>query len=106
MRYFYISDEKDIDATVVSVTLKSVPSPELVFEGKTITSVRVLESTDDKSYSNLKKKYGKNLADSIIKNDADIEFRESTRRCDTFEESPTTTTPCKNSFTAPHASIS
>ena len=74
MRYFYISDEKDIDATVVSVTLKSIPSPELVFEGKTITSVRVLESTDDKSYSNLKKKYGKNLADEIIKNDADIDF--------------------------------
>ena len=74
MRYFYISDEKDIDATVVSVTLKSVPSPELVFEGKTITSVRVLESTDDKSYSNLKKKYGKHLADEIIKNDADIDF--------------------------------
>ena len=40
MRYFYISDEKDIDATVVSVTLKSKTYPELVFEGKTITSVR------------------------------------------------------------------
>ncbi len=61
MRYFYISDEKNIDATVVSVTLKSIPSPELVFEGKTITSVRVLESTDDKSYSNLKKNMVKTL---------------------------------------------
>ena len=50
MRFFYISDDKDVDATVVSVTLKSTPNPELVFKGDKIRSVRVLESTDNKSY--------------------------------------------------------
>ena len=74
MRFFYISDDKDVDATVISVTLKSTPSPEFVFKGDKITSVRVLESTDDKSYYNLKKKYGDNLTDEVIKNDVDLDF--------------------------------
>tara|TARA_B100000965_G_scaffold256144_1_gene215793 strand:+ start:662 stop:1354 length:693 start_codon:yes stop_codon:yes gene_type:complete len=74
MRFFYISDDKDVDATVVSVTLKSTPNPELVFKGDKIRSVRVLESTDDKSYYNLKKKYGDNLTDEVIKNDVDLDF--------------------------------
>ena len=74
MRFFYISDDKDVDATVISVTLKSTPNPELVFKGDKIRSVRVLESTDDKSYYNLKKKYGDNLTDEVIKNDVDLDF--------------------------------
>ena len=74
MRFFYISDDKDVDATVVSVTLKSTPNPELVFKGDKIRSVRVLESTDNKSYYNLKKKYGDNLTDEVIKNDVDLDF--------------------------------
>ena len=36
MRFFYISDDKDVDATVISVTLKSKPNPELVFKGDKI----------------------------------------------------------------------
>lgn len=74
MRFFYISDDKDVDATVISVTLKSTPNPELVFKEDKIRSVRVLESTDDKSYYNLKKKYGDNLTDEVIKNDVDLDF--------------------------------
>lgn len=74
MRFFYISDDKDVDATVISVTLKSTSNPELVFKEDKIRSVRVLESTDDKSYYNLKKKYGDNLTDEVIKNDVDLDF--------------------------------
>ena len=74
MRYFYISDNKNRDATVMSVTLKSPSNPELVYKGDKINNAYILESTEDKNYQNLKKEYGENLVDAIIKDDVDIDF--------------------------------
>ncbi|MDA9896746.1 hypothetical protein N9D82_02265 [Gammaproteobacteria bacterium] len=74
MRYFYISDNKNKDATVISVALKSNSNPELVYKEKKINNVLVLESTEDKTYCSLKKEYGENLVDAIIEDDVDIDF--------------------------------
>ena len=60
MRYFYIADDKDRDATVMAVSVKSSPNPELAHKGKKIKSARILESSENKTYHNLKKSTGKN----------------------------------------------
>lgn len=74
MRYIHINDDKNRDATVASFTLKSSPNPDLAFKGKRIKSIRILESSDDKTYLALKKKYKDNLVEAIINDDIDIDF--------------------------------
>ena len=74
MRYFYIADDKDRDATVMAVSVKSSPNPELAHKGKKIKSARILESSENKTYHNLKKEHGEKLIDAIIKDDVDIDF--------------------------------
>ena len=55
MRYFYIADNKGRDATVRAVSVKSLPNPERGHKGKKIKNVRILESSEQKTYKNLKK---------------------------------------------------
>ncbi len=74
MRYFYFADKKGRDATVMAVSLKSSPNPELSHKGKKIKNIRILETSEEKTYLNLKKKYGEKLAEAIIKDDVDIDF--------------------------------
>ena len=74
MRYFYIADNKGRDATVMAMSIKSSPNPQLGHKGKKIYNVRILESSEQKTYKNLKKAHGENLADAIIKDDVDIDF--------------------------------
>lgn len=74
MRYFYIADNKGRDATVMAISVKSLKNPDLGYKGKKIKNVRILESSDQKTYKNLKKAYSENLVDSIIKDDVDIDF--------------------------------
>ena len=74
MRYIHICDDKNRDATVASSTLKSSPNPDLAFKGKRIKSIRILESSDDKTYLALKRKYKDNLVEAIINDDIDIDF--------------------------------
>ena len=57
MRYFYIADNKGRDATVMAISVKSLPNPELGHKGKKIKNVRILESSEQKTYKNLKKEY-------------------------------------------------
>ena len=44
MRYFYIADNQGRDATVMAVSVKSLPNPDLGHKGKKIKNVRILES--------------------------------------------------------------
>lgn len=74
MRYFYIADNKGRDATVMAISVKSLKNPDLGYKGKKIKNVRILESSDQKTYKNLKKAYSENLVDAIIKDDVDIDF--------------------------------
>ncbi len=74
MRYFYFADKKGRDATVMAISLKSTPNPELSHKGKKITNVRILETSEEKTYVNLKKKYGDKLIEAVIKDDVDIDF--------------------------------
>ena len=57
MRYFYIADNKGRDATVMAFSVKSLPNPELGHKGKKIKNVRILESSEQKTYKNLKKEH-------------------------------------------------
>ena len=59
MRYFYIADNKGRDATVMAISVKSLPNPELGYKGKKIKNVRILESSEQKTYKNLKNQNSK-----------------------------------------------
>ena len=58
MRYFYIADNKGRDATVMAISVKSLPNPELGNKREKIKNVRILESSEQKTYKNLKKEHG------------------------------------------------
>ena len=74
MRYFYIADNQGRDATVMAVSVKSLTNPDLGHKGKKIKNVRILESSEQHTYNNLKKVHGEKLVDAIIKDDVDIDF--------------------------------
>ena len=74
MRYFYIADNQGRDATVMAISVKSLPNPVLGHKGKKIKNVRILESSEQHTYKNLKKAHGEKLVDAIIKDDVDIDF--------------------------------
>tara|TARA_B100000767_G_scaffold48345_1_gene43166 strand:- start:140 stop:832 length:693 start_codon:yes stop_codon:yes gene_type:complete len=74
MRYFYLADNKDRDATVMAVTVKSSPNPVMSFNSKKINSVRILETSEGKTYSNLKSEHGDNLVDTVCTSDIDIDL--------------------------------
>ena len=42
MRYIYIADNQGRDATVMAISVKSLPNPDLGHKGKKIKNVRIL----------------------------------------------------------------